>query len=173
MLNQDYDRAIIVALGSNLPGAYGSSRELLESVLEKMPVEGIGVLAVSQWWRSRAWPDLTDPDYLNGVAIVETNLQAEQLLTRLTQIESAYGRGRTAQNAPRPLDLDLIAYGRRRIDAPGLTIPHPRAHDRLFVMGPLAEIAPDWIHPGTGLPARRLAETATVGRDAAPLGWTT
>ena len=71
--------------------------------------------------------------------------------------------------SPRTLDLDLIAYGRRVIDAPGLTLPHPRAHERRFVMGPLAEIAPGWVHPTLGRTAAELAAEARVGQDAAPV----
>jgi 2-amino-4-hydroxy-6-hydroxymethyldihydropteridine diphosphokinase len=67
------------------------------------------------------------------------------------------------------LDLDLIAYGRQVTDAPGLTLPHPRAHERLFVMGPLAEIAPGWVHPVLGRTAAELADAASVGGDAAPI----
>jgi 2-amino-4-hydroxy-6-hydroxymethyldihydropteridine diphosphokinase len=76
---------------------------------------------------------------------------------------------RLGKNAPRTLDLDLIAYGRQVIDAPGLQVPHPRAHERLFVMGPLAEIAPDWRHPVTGETAEKLASQATIGQDAVPI----
>jgi len=72
-------------------------------------------------------------------------------------------------NAPRTLDLDLIAYGRQVSEGPGLVVPHPRAAERLFVMGPLAEIAPSWRHPLTGRTAAELAASATVGRDARPL----
>ena len=72
-------------------------------------------------------------------------------------------------NAPRTLDLDLIAYGREISAARGLILPHPRAHDRLFVMGPLAEIAPGWVHPVLGRTAAELVVSATVGRDARPL----
>jgi 2-amino-4-hydroxy-6-hydroxymethyldihydropteridine diphosphokinase len=85
------------------------------------------------------------------------------------EVEAEFGRHRGARNAPRTLDLDLIAFGRRVVEAPGLTLPHPRAHERRFVMGPLAEIAPAWRHPVTGRTAADLAAAATVGRDAAPI----
>ena len=84
----------------------------------------------------------------------------------LLAIEAALGRRRTIRNAPRTLDLDLIAHGRTILDIPDLTLPHPRAHDRRFVMGPLAEIAPGWMHPLLGQTAEVLAGTARVGVDA-------
>lgn len=89
-------------------------------------------------------------------------------MAALGRIEDAFGRMRGALNAPRTLDLDLIAYGREQGDLNGLILPHPRAAERLFVMGPLAEIAPDWVHPN-GVRARELADTASVGRDASPI----
>jgi 2-amino-4-hydroxy-6-hydroxymethyldihydropteridine diphosphokinase len=84
-------------------------------------------------------------------------------------VEAAFRRERRARNAPRTLDLDLVAHGRTVIEAPGLTLPHPRAHERLFVMGPLAQLAPGWRHPISGRTAQALACDATVGRDARPV----
>jgi 2-amino-4-hydroxy-6-hydroxymethyldihydropteridine diphosphokinase len=88
-------------------------------------------------------------------------------MAALGRIEEAFGRRRTVPNAPRTLDLDLIAYGREQGDCDGLILPHPRAADRKFVMGPLAEIAPEWVHPVVEGTAHELAATATVGKDAA------
>ena len=124
------------------------------------------VIAASSWWTSRAWPDPGDPPFLNGVAIVRTLHDPHALMAALGRIEEAFGRTPSARNAPRTLDLDLIAYGREQGDCAGLILPHPRAADRLFVMGPLAEIAPDWRHPSSGETAAELAKRATVGRDA-------
>ena len=90
------------------------------------------------------------------------------MLAALHRVEAAFGRERDALNAARPLDLDLIAYGRRVQTGPPV-LPHPRAAERLFVMGPLAEIMEDWRDPVTGERARDLAVRATVGRDASPL----
>ena len=161
----DLDAAVIVALGCNDKGVWPSCRDALEAALTRFRSEGIDVVARSSWWSSQAWPDPDDPQFLNGVVIVRTALDPHTLMAALGRIEEMFGRQRSTQNAPRTLDLDLIAYGRERGDCDGLILPHPRAADRLFVMGPLAEIAPDWRHPGGGF-ASALALTATVGVDA-------
>ncbi len=127
------------------------------------------MVARSSWWRSQAWPEPDDPPFLNGVVIVRTAHDPHQLMTALGRIEDAFGRRRSVPNAPRTLDLDLIAYGREQGDCAGLILPHPRAADRRFVMGPLAEIAPEWPHPVSGVAASTLAREATVGTDARPL----
>jgi 2-amino-4-hydroxy-6-hydroxymethyldihydropteridine diphosphokinase len=109
------------------------------------------------------------PEYRNGVAIVEADGSPQAVLAGLLRVEAVLDRERGARNAARTLDLDLIAHGRTMLDTPGLTLPHPRAHQRLFVMGPLAEIAPGWVHPVLGETAAALAARATVGADATPL----
>ena len=164
------DDAIVVALGGNLAGDYPSLEALLEAAVLAFPGAGLSILRRSSWWRSAAWPDPGAPAYLNGVAIVETGLAPRALLAQLLALEATFGRSRAEPNAPRTLDIDLIAYGRSVIDQPGLTVPHPRAHERLFVMGPLAEIAPEWVHPVLGSTAAELAASATIGVDARPIG---
>lgn len=159
----DLDQAVIIALGSNL----GASEDLLEAALVRLAEEGLPILARSSWWQSVAWPDATQPAYRNGVVIVETNRDPPTVMAALLVIETAFGRNRSTRNAPRTLDLDLIAHGRIVLDTPDLILPHPRAHDRRFVMGPLAEIAPGWVHPVLGMSAERLAHVASVGADAA------
>ena len=124
---------------------------------------------MSRWWSSEAWPDPSEPGYLNGVALVETDLSPPETMRALLQIEAGFGRRRAAANAPRTLDLDLIAHGRTRLEGPDLVLPHPRAAERRFVMGPLAEIAPGWRHPFLDRTAAELAASATVGLDAAPV----
>jgi len=163
-----HDEAVVLALGGNLAGDYPSLEALLDAALSELPRAGLRILRRSGWWRSSAWPDPSQPDYLNGVVLVETALEPRQVLAAALAIESRFGRIRGAPNAPRTLDVDLIAYGRRLIDEPGLAVPHPRAHERRFVMGPLAEIAPDWRHPASGKTAKALAAKAAVGRDATP-----
>ena len=168
MTESSIDDLVIVAVGGNLPGASGTILENLESALDHFPISELMITKRSRWWRSRAWPDPTAPDYINGVVIVEPSLNPLETLARLASIEVLFGRDRSEANAPRSLDLDLIAYGRTRLQTETLILPHPRANDRLFVMGPLAEIAPSWRCPNCGLTAAKLASRATVGRDAHP-----
>ena len=165
----DLDAAVIVALGCNDKGVWSSCHEALEAALARFRYEGIDIMARSRWWSSQAWPDPNDPPFLNGVVLVRTAHDPHALMAALGRIEEAFGRRRTAANAPRTLDLDLIAYGREQGDCQGLILPHPRAADRLFVMGPLAEIAPEWRHPTVEGDAATLAAKATVGADARPL----
>lgn len=161
--------AVIVALGCNDKGAWTSNEAVLEASLARFRSEGVDVVARSSWWRSQAWPDPQDPPFLNGVVIVRTEHDPHALMATLGRIEDVFGRQRSTRNAPRTLDLDLIAYGRLSGDLDGLILPHPRAADRLFVMGPIAEIAPEWVHPINSQTAVDLAQTASVGRDARPV----
>ena len=160
---------MILALGGNLAGSFASQEALFDAVLSRAPCAGLRVVKKSSWWRSAAWPDPRTPDYLNGVLIVETTLPPLEVLGVALKLEAEFGRARSQVNAPRTLDIDLVAYGRRTISSSELILPHPRAHERYFVMGPLAEIAPDWRHPVLDLTARDLAAAAPVGRDARPL----
>lgn len=137
----------------------------MAAAVEALPLEGLTVVAWSDWWTSAAWPDPSAPAYLNGVVLVETRLSAVDCLEALHRIELSFGRVRAEANAPRTLDLDLIAHGRTTLDG-AVVVPHPRAHERLFVMGPLAQIAPAWRHPLSGRTAAELAAGASVGIDA-------
>jgi 2-amino-4-hydroxy-6-hydroxymethyldihydropteridine diphosphokinase len=166
--NLNLDESIVVALGSNVSGGYASCEALLEAALARFPQAGLPVIARSSWWRSAAWPDASGPQYRNGVAIVETNDPPRAVLQKLLAIETEFRRVRMLKNAPRTLDLDLVAYGRQVLADSDLTLPHPRAADRRFVMGPLAEIAPEWRHPVSGMTAAELASEAPVGPDAEP-----
>ena len=162
------EEAIVVALGSNRTGPFGSPAQMVERAIGALTDHNIKVIARSSLWRSRAWPDPSSGDFINAVSVVETSLEPGPLLATLHWIEREFGRTRLVPNAPRTLDLDLIAYGRRvSPDAPML--PHPRAAERRFVMGPLAEILPDWRDAASGRTALELAAAAKVGADAAPI----
>lgn len=164
------DESAVIALGCSLAGGYPSREALLEAAVRRFADLDLVVLARSSWWASAAWPDPSQPGYVNGVVLVEPSQSPETMLEVLHAIERAFGRERHETNAPRTLDLDLIAHGRTILEGPGLVLPHPRAHERRFVMGPLAEIAPAWRHPVYGGTAKMMAAGATVGRDAAPIG---
>ena len=165
----DLDRSVVIGLGSNLAGSYPSREALLETAFAALANLGITLRARSSFWRSTAWPDPTRPEYLNAVALVEAEPRARPLLNLLLQIEQEFGRRREEPYGDRTLDLDLIAYGRERLNEADFVLPHPRASERRFVMGPLAEIAPNWRHPVTGETASALAVRATVGEDARPV----
>lgn len=169
MSGENWDEAIVVALGSNLCGDYDSSCAVLNAALQGFGEIGLIVKAKSSIWRSKAWPEPSDPDYLNAVAMVQSDLLPREVLGALHGLEARFGRSRTSVNAPRVLDLDLIAYGRLVLEDDAIILPHPRAAERRFVMGPLAEIAPGWRHPVSGETAAALAATALIGRDAAPM----
>jgi 2-amino-4-hydroxy-6-hydroxymethyldihydropteridine diphosphokinase len=166
----DLDRAAVVALGGDLSWGALSPVQILDAALDQFPGAGLPVLARSSVWRSAAWPDPHQPDYRNAVVLVEPTMSPKAMLEALMGIEKAFGRVRSDRYAPRTLDLDLIAHGRLVQADPELTLPHPRAAERFFVMGPLAEIAPHWRHPVLGRAAEALAERAPVGRDARPEG---
>ncbi len=162
---------ILIAYGSNLSFGPESASQAFALVVKTLQGRGIIVNNISRLWASKAWPDESDPPYVNAVIAAASELEPLDLLALLHEIEREGGRIRDGRrNAPRTLDLDLIAYGRRLVNTDTLTLPHPRAHDRGFVMGPLAEILPDWIHPTLNETAENLYKNITVGTDAHPLG---
>lgn len=149
---------ILIALGSNLPGRFDRPEDNLSAALEAMPGQGITVVRCSRIWTTKPVPVSDQPDYSNAVAIVETSLGPEELLHTLLEIERGFGRERDGENrnAARTLDLDVLAYNDRIMASETLDIPHPRLHERVFVLGPLCEIAPGWQHPVLGKTAKQL-----------------
>jgi len=152
---------VAIALGSNL----GDREANLAFGLSALP-GFITNLTQSSWHDTTpAGVSPDQPRYLNGVVIGETGLSARELLARLLAIENEAGRTRPSAMAPRTLDLDLILFGDERIEEDGLVVPHPRFRERLFVLEPLAEVAPGWIDPGTG---RTISALLQQARRAAP-----
>ena len=111
---------------------------------------GITVVRRSRWYMSQPVPPSDQPWYVNGVAAVETALAPPALLAALLAVEARFGRRRGAPNAARTLDLDLLDYDGTQCVSERLALPHPRLHERRFVLAPLAEIAPRWRHPRLG-----------------------
>ena len=140
---------IFIALGANIPSAAGPPIVTLKAALAALKAKGVQILAVSAFRQSAAWPDPTDPPFTNAVAQIGTELQPVALLRLLHEVETAFGRERSAPNAPRTLDLDLVDYG-GRVESGEVELPHPRMAQRRFVLEPLAEIAPGWQHPVSG-----------------------
>ncbi|MBV8258864.1 MAG: 2-amino-4-hydroxy-6-hydroxymethyldihydropteridine diphosphokinase [Actinobacteria bacterium] len=138
-----------VGLGSNLGDREATIRAAVAALGDEAGVE---VVAVSTLRETDPVGYVDQPPFLNGVAELETELPARDLLERLLAVERRFGRVREGIPAqgPRTLDLDLLLYGDDELDEPGLTVPHPRLHERRFVLEPLAELAPGLVVPGRG-----------------------
>jgi 2-amino-4-hydroxy-6-hydroxymethyldihydropteridine diphosphokinase len=136
-----------VALGANLENPV---RQVQQAISELGAIERTRVLAISSLYRTAPVGYADQPDFINAVAKLKTGLSPHELLDALHIIENRHGRQRSVRNAPRTLDLDLLMYGSHEIREDDLTLPHPRMHERAFVLLPLAEIAPDVDVPGRG-----------------------
>jgi 2-amino-4-hydroxy-6-hydroxymethyldihydropteridine diphosphokinase len=136
-----------IALGSNLQEPL---RQLQAGFAALARLPGTQLVAQSSLYRSAPVGFADQPDFVNAMAVLRTTLTPRALLDALLGIEREHGRVREFANAPRTLDLDIALYGERVIHEPGLSIPHPRMHERAFVMVPLAEIAADALVPGRG-----------------------
>ena len=136
-----------IGLGANLDDPVAHIARAFDA-LGRLP--GTALAARSSLWRSAPVGYANQPEFVNAVARVETGLAADALLGELQRIENSHGRERSFANAPRTLDLDLLLYGDTTQATPALTLPHPRMHERAFVLAPLLEIAPDASIPGHG-----------------------
>lgn len=146
---------VFVALGSNLGDREGHVREAIERLREA----AAGPLQVSGFHVTRAEYMGDVPEFVNAAVAFETVLSPRELLALLQRIEVEMGRpAGHARNTSRTIDLDIICYGNERIDEPDLVVPHPKAHERAFVLVPLVEIAPDLVMPGQRMSVRDLAE---------------
>lgn len=142
-----------IALGSNLDNPAGQVASAF-AALAALPDSRL--TARSSLYRTAPVGYTDQPDFVNAVGALDTALSPRALLDALLEIEIAHGRARKFANAPRTLDLDVLLYGELKINEAGLTVPHPRMHERAFVLVPLAEIAPDCVIPGRGAVAALL-----------------
>jgi 2-amino-4-hydroxy-6-hydroxymethyldihydropteridine diphosphokinase len=180
-----------VALGANATSSAGAPEKTLMATVARLALESLTIRAVSRFCRTPAFPPGSGPDFINAALTLETTLSPAALLAVLHRIEAEFGRTRTERWGPRTLDLDLLLHGdailpspetharwtalapdRQRSEAPDtLVLPHPRLAERAFVLVPLAEVAPLWRHPVTGLTVAAMLAALGPGaaRDVVPL----
>jgi len=144
-----------IGIGSNLGDREFLVRKAVEALRE---LPRTNVARVSSLYDTDPVGEVEQPAFLNAVAWIETELTPRELLWQLLLIEQRMGRVRTQRWGPRPIDLDLLFHGREIVDEPDLKVPHPEAHRRAFVLVPLAEIDPGFVHPGTGETVRRMLQ---------------
>jgi 2-amino-4-hydroxy-6-hydroxymethyldihydropteridine diphosphokinase len=159
------DELVLLGLGANVGDPEAQLARAVEMLGAVMRVE-----AVSSLYRTEPVGYREQADFLNLVVAGWTELDPAALLEAVRRIEAAMGRERPFPDAPRTLDIDILAYGRRVIATPALVVPHPRLHLRGFVLHPLAETAPEWRHPAVGKTARELLSTAPSGERVERVG---
>ena len=152
--------AVVLALGSNL----GDRQDILQGAVDAIVgLPGVRVTAVSPVYETVPVGGPAQPDYLNAVVLADTARPARELLDRLHEIEAAFDRVRLLRWGPRTLDIDIIVFDSERSDDPELTLPHPRAHERAFVLAPWHDADPDAELPGRGRVGELLAKADRAG----------
>lgn len=164
-------KPILIGLGGNLPSKrFGAPVTTLTAAVARLTELGVRVIARSRWYESSPVPASGQPNFVNAVVSVATKLEPAPLLALLHRIEEEFGRVRGVRNAARVLDLDLIAY-RNLVNHNGTPqLPHPAMHLRAFVLLPLSEIAPRWVHPWLNQSVDELIAELPPGQDARPRG---
>ena len=162
---------ILIGIGSNLAATgFISPEDTARAALVRLPAIGVSIVRCSRWYLSEPVPLSDQPWYVNAVARVETRLGPAALLRALLSLEARFGRRRGEANAARTLDLDLLDYDGRQSAGAWLVLPHPRLHERRFVLAPLAEIAPQWRHPRLAMTARQLLRRLPPGQPIRAIG---
>lgn len=156
---------ILIALGANLASQYGSPEDSLEAAKVAMRERGIEVIAEASVWLSAPVPVSDQPWYRNSVVAVRSALKPHVLLGVLKSIERDFGRVEAVRNAPRVIDLDILSYHAETVEEEACIIPHPRLHERAFVLYPLREIAPEWVHPVMGQSVEQMIAALPEGQE--------
>lgn len=161
---------ILIGIGANLAHPqFGAPRRTCGAALSEFANKALHITERSRWYasspviRDGTPPPADQPWYVNGAVRVETRLSAAGVLDVLLSIERIFGRERSAPDAPRTIDLDILAFNDEIIERDDLVLPHPRLHQRAFALLPMADLAPDWRHPITGRPIAALIEA--LGND--------
>jgi 2-amino-4-hydroxy-6-hydroxymethyldihydropteridine diphosphokinase len=146
---------IYLAFGSNLKSKFGCSRLVINKAYGELKKFGIRIVSKSSFYKSKAYPNPKDPEFVNSVILVNSEIHVTKLLNIILKIEKKFGRLRSLKNAPRTIDIDIIDFHSKNISILNkninLTIPHNSLESRLFVLKPLAEINPYWKNPRTGV----------------------
>jgi 2-amino-4-hydroxy-6-hydroxymethyldihydropteridine diphosphokinase len=162
---------VLVGVGSNLPSPpYMSPHAVCEAAVDALAAAGLSVLKRSAWFESAPLPASDQPWFVNGVVGLGSAPDPAALLTILHAIEARFARVRGIPNAARTLDLDLLAFGDQvTLREGGPILPHPRLHERTFVLVPLAQVAPGWRHPGLGRTVEEMIADLPSGQPIRPL----
>lgn len=147
---------ILIGFGGNLPSQAGAPAATIDAAFALLAGEGVKVVVRSPLYRSAPVPASEQPWFINGVALAESDHEPEALLRLLLQVEQTFGRERLVRNGARTLDLDMLDVDGLVWCSATLTLPHPRMHQRAFVLRPLADLLPDWRHPRTGMTVTQL-----------------
>ena len=156
---------LLIGLGANLtPDGFATRQAGCEAAMVMLVNLGVNIIRMSRWYESAPVPPSDQPWYLNAVAEAFTSFNAVETLAVLHQVEACFGRVRSLQNAARVLDLDLLDFGGQICDEVALKLPHPRMHERAFVLLPLRDVVADWEHPQTGKSLDALIDHLPVGQ---------
>ena len=161
---------IILGIGANLaPDGYATPRAGCEAALAALSANGICIVKQSRWFETAPVPVSDQPWFVNAVIVAETEMDAPATLAVLHSLEAEFGRQRRVRNEARVLDIDLLDYDGAQSETDSLMLPHPRMHERAFVLYPLADVLPDWVHPVSGADISSLIAALSVDQTIRPM----